>query len=86
MIQSDHFSDHATLAVLPVTGTLVAAPLLRINIEPSIENGLQRPSQIMVDKPLTLKRDKISPVFGRINRAQMTEVERCLAIFVGIAK
>ena len=51
--KSEQFSDHTTLAVLPVNSTLVAAPLLRINIEPSIENGLQRPSQIMVDKPLT---------------------------------
>ena len=65
---------------------MVAAPLLRINTEPSIKNGLRSRFQVMVDKPLTFKRDKIGPVFGCIDAAQMTEFDWCLAIFVDIAK
>lgn len=86
VIQANPFSEHATLTILLITGTLVAAPLLRITVQPSAENGLQKPSQVMVDKAMTVKRDKIGPAFGRMHEDTMVEVERCLAVFLGIAK
>lgn len=86
VIQSNQFNEHATVTVLPVTSTLVAAPLLRITVQPSSESGLQKPSQVMVDKAMTVKRDKVGPAFGRIDADAMVEVERCLAVFLGIAK
>ena len=86
VIQADQFDEHVTVTVLPVTGTLVAAPLLRITVQPSAENGLLKPSQVMLDKAVTLKRDKLGPAFGRIDADALVEVERCLAVFLGIAK
>ncbi len=86
VIQADQFNEHTTVTVLPVTSKLVAAPLLRIAVEPSAENGLQQPSQVMVDKAMTVKRDKVGQTFGRIDADTMVEVERCLAVFLGIAK
>ncbi|WP_241295434.1 type II toxin-antitoxin system PemK/MazF family toxin [Burkholderia stabilis] len=86
IIQADQFNEHATVTVLPVTSTLVAAPLLRITVQPDAENGLQKPSQVMVDKAMTIKRDKIGSSFGRIATEILVEVERCLAVFLGIAK
>ena len=86
VIQADPFGEHATVTVLPVTSTLVAAPLLRITVQPNVENGLQKPSQVMLDKTMTVKRDKIGQALGRIDVDAMVEVERCLAVFLGIAK
>jgi mRNA interferase MazF len=86
VIQADQFHEHATRTVLPVTSTLVAAPLFRITLEPSAENGLTKPSQVMVDKAMTVKRDKVGPVFGRIDLDKLVEIERALAVFLGIAK
>lgn len=86
VIQADQFGEHATVTVLPVTSTLVAAPLLRVTVQPSVDNGLQKLSQVMLDKAMTVKRDKIGPAFGRIEADAMLEVERCLAVFLGIAK
>ena len=86
VIQSDQFNEHATVTVLPVTSMLVAAPLLRITVHPSPANGLQKPSQVMVDKAMTVKSDKVGPAFGRIGAETLVEVERCLAVFLGIAK
>jgi mRNA interferase MazF len=86
VIQADQFNEHATVTVLPLTSALVAAPLLRITIDPSTENGLQKPLQVMLDKAVTVKRDKIGAAFGRIDANAMVEVERCLAVFLGIAK
>ncbi len=86
VIQADRFGEHTSATVLPITSTRVAAPLLRINVQPSDENGLRKPSQIMVDKATTVMRDKVGPAFGRIDADALIEVERCLAVFLGIAK
>ena len=86
VIQADQFREHATLTILPVTSTLVAAPLLRITVQPDAENGLNTPSQVMVDKAITVKREKVGTPFGRIRADTMIEIERCLAVFLGIAK
>lgn len=86
VIQADQFDEHATVTVLPVTSTLVAAPLLRITVQPDAGNALQKPSQVMVDKAMTVKRDKVGPAFGCIDVDVLVEVERCLAVFLGIAK
>ncbi|WP_328983914.1 type II toxin-antitoxin system PemK/MazF family toxin [Thiorhodovibrio winogradskyi] len=59
---------------------------MRITIDPSAENGLQKPLQVMLDKAVTVRRDKIGAVFGRIDANAMVEADRCLAVFLGIAK
>ncbi len=86
VIQSDQFDEHATVTVLLVSSTMVDAPLLRVAVQPSDENGLQKPSQVMVDKAMTVKRDKLGISIGHLNANAMLEVERCLAVFLGIAK
>lgn len=86
VIQADQFGEHATVTVLPVTGTLVEAPMLRVTVQPSEASGLQKPSQVMVDKAVTVKREKLGAAFGRIDKEALQEVERCLAVFLGIAK
>lgn len=86
VIQSNLFQEHATLTVLPVTGTLVSAPLLRVKVHPTSENGLQKTSQIMIDKAITVKQEKVGPAFGRLDANGLIEIERALAVFLGIAK
>ena len=86
VIQSDPFNQHATVTVLLVSSALVDAPLFRVTIQPTPVNGLQKPSQVMVDKAMTLKRDKLGEVFGSASDGVMLEIERCLAVFLGIAR
>ncbi len=86
VIQANQFGEHASVTVLPITSTIVAAPLLRVTIQPSAENGLQKSSQVMVDKAMTVKRDKVGRAFGHLDADALVEVERCLAVFLGIAK
>jgi mRNA interferase MazF len=86
VIQADPFIEYATVTVLPITSTQVAAPLLRVTVQPSAENGLHQLSQVMVDKAMTVRRDKIGPAFGHIDAVALVEIERCLAVFLGIAK
>lgn len=86
VIQADQFNVHSSVTVLLITSTLVEAPLLRVTALPSAENGLQQPSQVMVDKAMTVKRERIGPAFGRIEPDTLLQVERCLAVFLGIVK
>lgn len=86
VVQANQFSELGSVTLLPVTSTLVSAPLLRVAVQPSANNGLQKPSQVMVDKAITVKREKVGPAFGRIEADALLEVERCLAVFLGIAK
>ena len=86
VIQSPHFANHTSVTVLLVTSTLVDAPLLRVTVQATPGNGLEKTSQIMIDKAMTLKRGKIGPVLGRVNPDELTQVERGLAVLLGIAK
>lgn len=86
VIQADRFDAHATVTVLLVSSTLIDAPLFRIAVRPDEANGLQKPWQIMVDKAMTVKRDKLGEPFGAASDEVMLEVGRCLAVFLGIAR
>lgn len=85
VIQSDQFDTTATVTVLLLSGTLVNAPLVRLNVEPSQDNGLRKLSQVMVDKAMTVKRDKLGEPFGHLDDGTMVGVNRALALFLGFA-
>lgn len=86
IIQADQYDAVASVTVLPVTGTLVDAPLLRVTLQPNPDNGLSKPSQVMVDKAVTVKREKVGGRIGQVDAGTLLEIERCLAVFLGIAK
>ena len=86
VIQSDAFNEHASVTVLLMSSTLVDAPLLRVTVQPGESSGLQKPSQVMIDKATTVKRDELGAAFGSAGDAAMLEVGRCLAVFLGIAR
>ena len=73
------------MTVLLVSGTLVDAPLIRTTIEPTPTNGLHKPSQVMADKAMSVKRDKIGAVIGHLDAEAMLAVTRTLAVFLAIA-
>ena len=85
VIQSDLFEAHPSVAILPLTGELRDTPLFRILVNPSDLNGLKKPSQVMVDKPKSVAREKVGAVFGRLDDETMLAVNRVLAVFLGFA-
>jgi mRNA interferase MazF len=85
VIQSDQFSETGTLTVLLVSGTLVDAPLIRPTVQPTPGNGLRKASQVMVDKAMSVKRERLGGAFGALDDEAMLAVTRSLAVFLGIA-
>jgi len=68
-----------------VTSELREAPLFRIAVEPTWDNGLRRPSQVMVDKPQSIARGRVGKTIGRLDDEKMVSVNRALAVFLGFA-
>jgi len=66
---------------MPLTSELRNAPLFRIVVEPSAQNGLEKVSQIMIDKPITFSRAKIGSAFGRLEDDTLLRVSRALAVW-----
>lgn len=85
VIQSDFFDIHPSVTLLPVTSDLRETPLFRVTVEPSAANGLRKPSQVMIDKTMTVARDKVGKPFGRIDKDVLTEINRSLTVFLGLA-
>ena len=85
VIQSDQFNATATVTVLLVASTLIAAPLIRLTVEPTPENGLRTSSQVMIDKAMTVRREKLGAPFGRLDDDTLVAVNRGLALFLGFA-
>lgn len=85
VIQSDQFGETGTVTVLLVSGTLVDAPLIRTTVEPTPGNGLRKRSQVMVDKAMSVKREKIGVIIGQLDPEAMLAVTRALAVFLAIA-
>jgi mRNA interferase MazF len=86
VVQSDAFDAHATVTVLLVSSLMIETPLFRVTVQPDDKNGLRSASQVMVDKAMTIKRDKLGDVFGSASDELMLQVSRSLAVFLGIAR
>jgi mRNA interferase MazF len=84
-VQSDRFAETASVTVCLFTSHEVDAPLARLRIERDSANGLEGPSWLMADKVVTIRRDRIARVVGRLADEDMLRVNRAIAVFLGLA-
>ena len=84
LIQSDLFGDHISFTLLPLTSDVREAARFRISVEPDSANGLRLSSRIMIDKAMTIPREKIGAVIGRLDEKTMLAVNQALTVFLGI--
>ncbi len=84
IMQADLYAGHPSLTVLPLTSELHDMPPIRITVEPGGDTGLQRRSQVMVDKATTIPRTKAGARIGRLDGATLASVSRALAAFLGV--
>ena len=85
IVQSDLFNQHPSISVLPLSSELRNTPLFRVRIEPTTMNGLDKLSEVMVDKIQTIPIEKIGGEIGRASDEEMLAINRALAIFLGFA-
>lgn len=85
VIQSDLFEELPSVTVLPITSDLRSADVFRILVRPSPKNGLHLPSQVMVDKATTIPCARAGEPFGKLELHMLKEIDRSLAVFLGLA-
>ena len=86
VIRSDFFEARPSVTLWPVTSELRETPLFRVGIKPATETGRRKTFQAVVDKVVTVAREKVGAVLGAPDAATIEEVERRLSMFPGIAK
>jgi len=87
VIQGDIINQqnpNSTIVAL-ITSTLTDAPLLRLTIEPHPDNGLRKVSQVQTHRLVTIRIDKVSQPIGRLSEQGLVELNRLLALAVGLA-
>jgi mRNA interferase MazF len=86
IVQSDLFADLPSVVICPLTTTLRAdADQFRLEVEPTLQNGLRQVSQIAVDKITVVPALKIGEMIGHADDALLLRVNRALAVFLSIA-
>jgi mRNA interferase MazF len=84
IVQNDLFATHQSFVILPLTSELRDAPLMRFTVEPTSGNGLEKPSQVMVDKITTVAIGKIGKMIGQLEERQMVGLNQLMAVFLGV--
>jgi len=85
IIQDDHFDATDSVTVCAFTTDPTEAPLIRLPIAPDERNGLRETGSLMVDKITTVPRSKLGERLGHLADADMTALERAIAVFFGMA-
>ena len=86
IVQSDAFPEsHASVVICQMTSELVDAPDFRLTIDPSEANGLRERSQVMADKPATVRRERIGQTIGRLSADDVGRLNVALALVMGLA-
>jgi mRNA interferase MazF len=86
IVQTDAFPEnHTSVVVCQLTSELADAPDFRVTIDPEPENGLRVVSQVMADKPVTIRRERIGPRIGHLGNEDMARLNAALAFVLGLA-
>lgn len=86
IVQTDALPGaHASVVVCQMTSDLSSAADFRVTIEPTDANGLQTRSQVMADKPVTIRRERVGRVIGRLDSADIARLNIALAFVIGLA-
>jgi mRNA interferase MazF len=86
IVQTDAFPEtRASVVVCQMTSDLTDAPDFRITVDPSNANGLRVRCQIMADKPVTVRRERIGQAIGRLDAEDVRRLNVALAFVMGLA-
>ena len=87
IVQSDllNAEDPTSYIVCPLTTTLTGRSNIRVPIEPSVRNGLQMRSEVMVDKVSAAPARRIRETVGQLDAAALRAIDRAVLLVLGIA-
>ncbi len=84
VVQHDAFAALPSVTLLPLTSELRRLPIVRIPVEPGAATGLRVPSEVQIDKVMTVPREKLGARIGTLDEGTMQRVDEALGRFLGI--
>ena len=79
VVQNDEAADILnSCTILLMTSELVTGSLFRLTVEPTAENGLDRASQIQIDKIASPPKSKLRGPIGRLTDDLMRDIDLAL--------
>jgi len=86
IVQTDALpAEHASVVICQMTSECNDAPDFRVTIEPTKQNGLRVRSQVMADKPVTVRRERMGRRVGRLDDKDISRLNVALAFVMGLA-
>ena len=85
IVQDDRFDATESITICVITSDKSEAPLFRIAIQPSDQNGLATISRLMVDKITTIPKSKLGYRVGHPDAADIVRVNQAMVIFLGLS-
>jgi mRNA interferase MazF len=86
IVQTDALPvGHASVVVCQMTSDCSEAEDFRVTLEPSESNGLRVISQVMADKPVTIRRERIGRKIGHLDDKDISRLNIALAFIMGLA-
>jgi mRNA interferase MazF len=85
VVQADLFNPtHASVTLCPITSDCVDAPLFRVTLLPGDRTGLAAPSQVMVDKVVSVPRGAIVREIGRCDADELASIDDALRLWLAL--
>jgi mRNA interferase MazF len=75
-------ADAPSVTLCGITSDAMPTNLARVPVMPSPDNGLDRPSYVMIDKLASISRKRVRQVFGKLTTDEMAAVDHALKIWL----
>ena len=86
VIQGDALARLNSVILALFTASETAGSPLRPRIEPDADNGLRAPSELMADILITVPRDRVGGIIGRLSATDMARAETALLTVLGFSR
>ena len=85
IVQDERFDATASVTVCVFTTDETDAPLFRLAVTPNDQNGLRSASKLMVDKLVTVSKERLGERIGRLDDEDVVRLNRAILVFLGLA-
>ncbi len=84
IVQSNVFNRNPPSVTLCLLSSTLVDSRLRVTLQPSKGNGLEKPSQVMIDKVMTLPLDKLSNRIGAVTADELDQIGASLRAWMDL--
>lgn len=85
IVQDDSFDVTDSITICAFTTDDTDAPLFRLPVAPSEQNGLRTSCRLMVDKITSVPKSKLGARIGRLADEDILRLNQAIIVFLGLA-